>query len=177
MAAEKAPLTKLATKSSSSKQDQPPGQVQEPRFQRSDRRCRSAEPRQAQRHQGDCGEHECAERDGQEQSLALPTIRLMCCGLAKSQQIVSQAGNFTSASQVLVAKDEQTEATAQITINFGTVSGGTPALTRGCRASASRRATTGIFRCRMWPMQSTMAIMGEGLISDKTGSVRSHADR
>lgn len=41
--------------------------------------------------------------------------------LAKTQQIVSQPGKFTAASQILVAKAGETTATATVTINFGAV--------------------------------------------------------
>ena len=95
--------------------------------------------------------------------------------LAKSQQIVSQAGNFTSASQVLVAKDGETEATAQITINFGTVSGGTFA------ADAARLQSISVSAGDDGEisLQDVADAINDGdygvrasLISDKTGSVR-----
>lgn len=41
--------------------------------------------------------------------------------LAKTQQIVSASGKFASASDVLVAKDGESAASATITLNFGTV--------------------------------------------------------
>ena len=95
--------------------------------------------------------------------------------LAKSQQIVSQAGNFTSASQVLVAKDGDTVATANVTINFGTVSGGTLA------ADAARLQSISVTAGddgEISLQDVANAINGgdygvkASLISDKTGSVR-----
>lgn len=44
--------------------------------------------------------------------------------LAKQQQVTSSAGKFAAATDVLVAKDGEVEAAATVTINFGTVSGG-----------------------------------------------------
>ena len=95
--------------------------------------------------------------------------------LAKSQQIVSQAGHFTSASQVLVAKEGETVATAKVTINFGTVSGGTfsadaarlqdISVTAGDDGEISLKDVADAINAGDYGVRAS-------LISDKTGSVR-----
>lgn len=105
--------------------------------------------------------------------------------LAKSQQIVSASGKFASASDVLVAKDGETAASATITINFGSITettSGTPAVTvKSFSADSSRKQeiTVSAGDDGVISLQDVADAINGGdygvkasLISDTTGSVR-----
>lgn len=93
--------------------------------------------------------------------------------LAKTQQVVSQAGKFTSASQVLVAKNGETPATATITITTGSTAD--IAAGKGAKQEISVAAGSD---GEISLQEVADAINGgdygvkASLISDKTGSVR-----
>lgn len=99
--------------------------------------------------------------------------------LASGQQIVSQAGKFTSASETLVAKSGETTAAAMVTINFGTVTETDGVKSFAADASRLQQISVQAGDDGEISLQEVADAINGGdygvkasLISDKTGSVR-----
>ncbi len=99
--------------------------------------------------------------------------------LAKNQQIVSQAEKFTSASKVLVAKNGEATAAAMITINFGTVTETGGVKSFAADSARQQQISVSAGDDGEISLQDVADAINGGdygvkasLISDKTGSVR-----